>query len=310
MQSDGENVTGPMPHAGSGKIIAVYRGGTVTEEEFSKYIGFMSLMNQEYMNVEQYSPYQKTVLKPYIGHKVLASRLGEMSDEAKKILDTQVDTFYAYVKQAAEVDTALNKRMEEAGLSDSDIKYFFRLITAVGDAEVNKITDDAVMAIFEETRMDYYIVTLRHILVGTTDMSAGEVLRTEEAALHRIQEVKTKLEAGGDWHVLAKAYSDDPGSSDNGGLYEWQTAGGFITEFKHAVNEQAVGEIGVPVKTPYGYHVIQVEQREEISFEKLTEDHKAAIRQMLASEAMERFMSNELEDLITEIDLSASNEEG
>ncbi|TYP78897.1 peptidylprolyl isomerase [Paenibacillus methanolicus] len=293
----------PVPSAGSGNVIATYKDGTVTEHEFLKYMAFVGLMNPDYANTLDTSPYKKMTLKQYIGHKVLYSLLGEISDEAIKKVDAQMNMFVEHLKRAIESDPTLKMQIEEAALSDSDIKYFYRLITTVTDAELNKISDDAAKMRFEETSADFNMVTVRHILISTIDKSSGEELDSMEEAFKRAQEVKMKLDAGGDWSVLAKEYSDDIASSNSGGLYRRQTVGNYIKNFKDAVNKQEIGQIGDPVKTEYGYHVIQVEKREEMTFDMLDQNQKFTIKQTLASEGLEKFMADELEGLIIKIDL-------
>ncbi|MCR2805634.1 peptidylprolyl isomerase [Paenibacillus soyae] len=285
-------------------IIATYEDGTVTADEFNKYIGFLRLMNHEYKYDNQTSEYIRMHLRTYIGYKVLTARLGRVSDdEVRKKVEVHVNSFYAYLNRAIESDSTLRKQMEQEELSESDIKYYFRLMTSVRETIEYKITDEALKANFEETKADYNIVTLRHILINTTDPSTGEKLCTEEEALDRAQEVKRMLDAGGDWTALAKEYSDDPATKDDGGLYVGQTVGSFVTEFKDAANKQEVGKIGDPLKLHYSFHVIKVEKREDMTYHRLTENQKIEIRQLLASEVIEKFMSDELEERITKIDL-------
>ena len=71
-------------------------------------------------------------------------------------------------------------------------------------------------------------------------------------------EVRAKLVAGGDWTELAAEYSDDPYSKDSGGDLGAIGEGEMAQEFEDAVFAQDVDEISQPIKTIYGYHVIQV----------------------------------------------------
>lgn len=87
--------------------------------------------------------------------------------------------------------------------------------------------------------------------------------RDEAQALARIIEVQQKLGAGEDFAALAKEYSDDPGSKDAGGELGWFSRGsGLIQEFEDAAFGLQAGQTSQPVKTQYGYHLIQVEERD------------------------------------------------
>ncbi len=87
--------------------------------------------------------------------------------------------------------------------------------------------------------------------------------RTEQEALQIATEVKQKLDASGDFKALAVEYSDDPGSKAQGGELGWYAKGeGLVKEFEDAAFSLEVGKISDPVKTQFGYHIIQVEEKD------------------------------------------------
>ncbi|MBI4913684.1 MAG: peptidylprolyl isomerase [Acidobacteria bacterium] len=129
------------------------------------------------------------------------------------------------------------------------------------------LSDDDVKAYFETHKADFKVpgkFSARHILIPTKGSpSGGDKGLTEEEALKKATEVKAEFAKGGKWDDLAKKYSEDPGSKDKGGLYEGIAYGQFVPEFEEAVKKQEVGKVGEPVKSMFGYHVIQVESRNE-----------------------------------------------
>lgn len=87
--------------------------------------------------------------------------------------------------------------------------------------------------------------------------------RTDAEALALAKDVQAQLEAGGDWKTLAARYSDDPGSKDQGGELGWYAQGqGLDPQFEAAAFSLPVGKISDPVKTQFGYHIIQVEEKD------------------------------------------------
>jgi hypothetical protein len=87
--------------------------------------------------------------------------------------------------------------------------------------------------------------------------------RTEQEALQIATEIKQRLSAGGAFEALAQEFSDDTGSKPEGGELGWYGKGeGFVQEFEDAAFALAVGAISEPVKTQFGYHIIQVEDRD------------------------------------------------
>ena len=71
------------------------------------------------------------------------------------------------------------------------------------------------------------------------------------------------LQQGVDFATVAKRYSKDTGSGANGGDLGWFGKGAMVAEFETAAFSQKVGEIGKPVKSQFGYHIIQVLGRED-----------------------------------------------
>lgn len=98
----------------------------------------------------------------------------------------------------------------------------------------------------------------RHILIAVNDK------RSDAEAKERTNEVMRKLYAGEDFATLAKEFSDDPGSGIEGGDLGWSDPAVFVPEFSEAVKTQEIGTIGQPVKTQFGYHIIEVQDRRQV----------------------------------------------
>ena len=86
------------------------------------------------------------------------------------------------------------------------------------------------------------------------------LLETEEEA----NAVYERLQKGEDFGEVAKEVSKDTGSGANGGDLGWQPRSFYVAEFGDAAFSQEIGEIGKPVKSDFGYHIIQVIAREEL----------------------------------------------
>jgi parvulin-like peptidyl-prolyl isomerase len=86
--------------------------------------------------------------------------------------------------------------------------------------------------------------------------------RDEAQALARIIEVQQKLGAGGDFAQLAEEYSDDTGSVAEGGDLGWFGRGRMVPEFEEAAFSLEPGQLSGPIKTTYGYHLVQVLEKD------------------------------------------------
>ena len=104
---------------------------------------------------------------------------------------------------------------------------------------------------------------VRHYLAQPIPGGEDQSVATDDqwaAALERANGFRDEaLEPDADWYVIA-ADSDDPGSRSKGGDLGWYdpTSGSFVAEFEDAIADLSVGEVSEPVKTQFGYHVIQV----------------------------------------------------
>jgi parvulin-like peptidyl-prolyl isomerase len=103
----------------------------------------------------------------------------------------------------------------------------------------------------------------RHVLVQPDPELDDQAEATDEqwdAALAEAQEVAEQVRAeDADWFAIAEEHSDDTGSGARGGDLGWYdpAASPYVEEFANALEELAVGEISDPVRTDFGYHVIQ-----------------------------------------------------
>jgi parvulin-like peptidyl-prolyl isomerase len=106
---------------------------------------------------------------------------------------------------------------------------------------------------------------IRHLLVaplpGKDDQSAATAAQWQ-AALHKARELRREAaKPNADWTKLAKQ-SDDPGSKSNGGVLGWydlaELGTTFVPQFANAVATLDIGEVSQPVRSDFGYHIIEV----------------------------------------------------
>jgi len=120
------------------------------------------------------------------------------------------------------------------------------------------LTDEEIKAYFEQHQDEFGKPEqrrARHILIAVGE-SADEAAVAK--ARERAAEVVTRLRGGEDFAALAKEMSDDPGSASNGGDLGTFGRGVMDPAFEEATFSAAVGAISDPVRTPFGFHVIEV----------------------------------------------------
>src|SRR5664279_915202 len=116
-------------------------------------------------------------------------------------------------------------------------------------------------------------VTVRHILIKTPPAGAdGKVdPQAVAAAKAKAEDVQKQLQGGADFAELAKKYSDDPGSAQNGGLYPPMIKGQTVPEFEQAAFNTPKGQTTGLVRTNFGFHIIRVEDKQNARVKPLDE---------------------------------------
>ncbi len=124
---------------------------------------------------------------------------------------------------------------------------------------------------------------VRHLLLHP------DALVSEDDVKLRIQQLRDRIAQGEDFATLARAHSQDPGSGSKGGDLGWVTPGQMVPEFEKAMDALQVGEVSQPVKSRFGWHLIQVLDRRE---QDNTDDYRRtrareSIRQRKTDEELE-----------------------
>jgi len=120
----------------------------------------------------------------------------------------------------------------------------------------------------------------RHILIKLDELT------TADDAWVRLDQLKTRIEGGDDFAVLARSHSDDTVSAADGGNLGWSSPGRMVPKFEEVMDQLEIGEISQPFETQFGWHLLQVLDRRE-------HDDTENVRRTKASEAIRRRKSEE-----------------
>jgi foldase protein PrsA len=135
-------------------------------------------------------------------------------------------------------------------------------------------------------------------------IKASHILVDDEKTAN---EIKAKLDKGEDFAKLAKEYSKDPGSAQNGGDLGWFSSGEMVKEFEDAAYALKVGEISKPVKSEYGYHIIKVTDKEKKkSFEEMKEEIEFELKKSKLDSAK---VQSEVEKLVEKADVKVNDDQ-
>lgn len=275
------------------EVVASYTGGEITRTELNK---FTNIFFSQYGGIGESVEMQEYLLKQLATLKIIAEKA---ADDVKKEAETeakdqikQMEEYYNSVEKGS-----FDKQLKELDVSKKDLEKYVTMSTTVLKDSSKKVTDEQVKASYDDklkTDAHYFdVVSVAHILVSLTDPNdQTKTIRTKEEALVRANEVKDKLNNGGDFAALAKEYSDDPGSKEKGGVYENENMAATMWDpaFKKAALDQTVGQVGQPFESSFGYHIMRVDKREAQSLDTVKEE----LRTEVADRAINDFITNEL----------------
>lgn len=201
----------------------------------------------------------------------------EVEEEIKKQKEQYGDSFEMYLAQSGMTEKFFEKNVKSQMIQTKMLDSL-------------KVTDEEIKAGLANAKKEIHA---RHILVED-DKTA--------------KEVRSKLEEGGDFEELAKEYSTEPAAQDTGGDLGWFGTGRMVPEFEKAAFALKKGEISEPVKSSFGYHVIELLDTREAKVEATDEELKATVEDNLKRAKFEEKLISLLKD--SNIDIKAEEFKG
>jgi foldase protein PrsA len=179
---------------------------------------------------------------------------------------------------------------------------------------ITEVPAEEIAAYYEENKASYFVDETRqarHILIKPGTEATNDTTTTTAAAstttttgltdadwakaLATANEVRALLVAGGDWTELATKYSDDAGTAASGGDLGVIARGDMVPEFNDALFSLALNAISQPVKTSFGYHIIQVtaiNEAKQSTLEEVSDTIKADLLAKKKNEAYKKWLAD------------------
>ncbi|WP_440603350.1 peptidylprolyl isomerase PrsA [Bacillus sp. GB_SG_008] len=154
----------------------------------------------------------------------------EVDKEFNKVKDQAGDNFKTFLE---------SNRMKD----EEDLKKQIRSSLAIDKAVKQTVTEKDIKARYKP------------------DIRASQILVNDEETAN---DIKRQLNSGASFEELAKKYSEDTVSKNNGGDLGYFGPGKMVPEFEEAAYKLNIGEISEPVKSPKGYHIIKLTDKKEL----------------------------------------------
>jgi peptidyl-prolyl cis-trans isomerase C len=217
----------------------------------------------------------KPALSPE-GRRKIAENLAELKVLAQEARTQKVD-------QRADIKLQLMLRTDQ-------------ILAGTVFQEINnnlKLDDAARKAFYEANKAEWDQVTARHILIrfkgSPVPLKTGQKDLTEEEALAKTKDLRAQVASGkAKFEDLAKKESDDTGSGAQGGDLGEFGRGRMVPQFEEAAFAMKSGELSEPVKSQFGFHLIQVQKHEAKKFEEVASEIDEKLKPELAQKAIDQ----------------------
>jgi parvulin-like peptidyl-prolyl isomerase len=280
--------------------VAVVDDRTITKSEFDDLVKyakrsydvqkrpFPKVGTQEYAQIRDQAV---RFLVQRAQFEVKADELGvDVSDDA---VDKRIDEYKKERHKGSE--KKFKEELKQQGLTEDQARDIIRA-NLIQEAIYNKVTADVKVA--DKDLRSYYDKNKSQYGTPETRLVRHVLVKDKAQADRLYGQLK---EPGADWAGIAKRYSQDPGSKDKGGRYT-ATKGQLVPEFEKAVWAMKTNEVTKPVKTQYGYHIIQalapIKKGTTTPFPQV----KEAIRQQLIQDKKNKEMESWVEDMRKDLD--------
>lgn len=232
-------------------------------------------------------------MKASVGEQALQMIILEkVLDDKYDVDDKQVDA--EFDKNKEQLGENFDAFLAQQGQTPESFKKMIRL---------NKLQEAALTDGVEVSDEDLE----KRLEESQTEINARHILVEDEATA---KEVKEKLDKGEDFAKVAKEFSTDPGSKDEGGDLDWFAYGVMVPEFWNAAYDLEPGKISEPVQSENGFHVIEVKEKRKTDDEKVTDEKKDEIRQeLLMEKADENELLAKVSKLVKDADVKIKDED-
>ena len=289
----GCNAAEPQANVDSqSKKIATFEGGSVTQGEFdelAKQSGIPNLSPDD----PQFDAAVQQIMPQLVGIEIAKAYASEHNiTVTDKEVDQQIEKVKKQVGEQARSSgqnlsnqEAYEQALKQNNITESELRADLREnlpVQKVQEEVAGKAepTDAEIQKFYEQNKEAQFTTPeqrcVRHILFNKDQKQKAE-------------DVKKQLEDGADFAKLAKEYSQDPGSAKNGGDLGCLGKGETVPPFEEAAFGAEEGEIVGPVKTEFGYHILEVTDSKPKQTRPLSEVESQIRSQLAAQKQSEAF---------------------
>lgn len=308
----------------SSGMLASVNGKNITTEQLDEEVAAVkkNLEQQGYNFEGDQGKEFEDMLKQNVLEQMIDQELVMQEAERLKLMptDKEIEDELAGIKEQLGSEGEYKKYLAAYGVNEPKLKDMIKQekawvkVQEKITAEVPEPTEEEIKDYYESNKDQFSKPEQRqvsHILIGTADNSNGKNRSEADAKVLALQ-VVDKLKSGADFGELAKEYSDDPGSKDNGGQYPpFSRGSGFASEFEDAAFDLSKGDFTTePVRTQFGYHIVRLDDlipATQMSLSEVKDSISASLMEQTVTDKMNSYMEDlrEKGDVVNKLEKQA-----
>lgn len=243
-------------------VLAVVGKNIVLKSDLNQALEAQKKQNPQ-IEIDQCDVFEELLLEKLLLHQADLDSVEVSEEEVQANIDRRIKVFIQQIGSSQRLEQYYGKSIleikeEMSELIRNQMTAQRMLQTINGDIEITP----------SEVRMFYNDIPKDSLPLINAEVKYAEIVKFPEVsaeakleAIEQLKNIKERIQNGSSFSTMAVLYSDDEGSSKNGGEYKGIKRGQFVKEFEAIAFNLSLNEISEPFKTEYGYHIVQLQAK-------------------------------------------------
>ncbi len=243
-------------------VLAVVGKNIILKSDLDKAFQAQKKQNPE-LPLDQCVVFEDLLLEKLLLNQAELDSVEVSDEEVQANIDRRIGVFIQQIGSQQRLEQYYGKSVieikdEMADLVRDQLTAQRMLQTINGDVE---ITPSEVREFYNSIPRDSLPLINAEVEYAEITVFPEVSEAAKEEAINKLAEIKERIQNGSSFNTMAVLYSEDPGSSRNGGEYKGIKRGQFVKEFEAVAFNLGLNEISDPFESEYGFHIVQLQRK-------------------------------------------------
>jgi foldase protein PrsA len=290
------NLNLPKDPAYSGPVVAAFKGGDITKQELEEQYNLQVVLPgiQNHESKSDFLNYYVVWYKYMYKKAIAAAQTPVNESQAKQMADQSIA---GLVGQEYKTKQDVESKLKSLNLSEDDLVRLAekgQILQQYLQSQLKSVSvsDKDAKAYYDAHQSDFVQVTVDQILLSSDQ---------------KAKQIEQELKSGANFAKLADENSIDPSVKQNHGHFANSMASQFVPEFAKACETLPIGQISDPVKTQYGYHVLKVDSRKQMTYNEAADQIKIQLLPQVQRQKEQELYDTAKKDAAIKLSVKASD---